>query len=149
MNLALNLGETKIADLHIVCISAIGIAGSSLIIPPIIAALADFIAANTNLGDESIAYVLGVLLQQRWSTASFILALTSLMVSSILSLFIGACIDLDKQRYEMLNITKVRANSVGGRNHEVYGMTSMSLSLNASKSQWTIGKKLMDITLKK
>ncbi len=141
MSVDLHSGERQIVDLNVVCITALGIAGSSLIVPPIKAALADFIAGNMNLGDKSLAYVLSVLLQQRWSTARLILAFTGLILSSVLALFIGGGVDIEKQRSKALDISAVSANSVGGRYKEVYGMTSMSLLLNASKSHWPIGKR--------
>ena len=133
------VGGWKIADLHLVCIAALGSAASSLIIPPIIVALADFVAANMNLGDKSLAYILSVLLQQRWSVARFILSITTVIISVILTVIIGAGIDVEKQRSEPVDISTVSANSVGGEYNRVQGMTSMSLLLNASKSNWPMG----------
>ncbi len=137
----LKIGDRHIADLRGVCIFVLGVAASNLIVPPIIAALADFFAANMNLGDKSLAYVLAVLVQQRWSGARIILGLTGLFIYSILALIIGARFNHERPQYEPIDINKVEANSLGGRFGERYGMTSMSLILNASKSHWPMGTK--------
>ncbi len=92
-----------------------------------------------NLGDKSLAYLLAVLVQQRWSSARLILSFVAVIISSIWTFIMGAGIDIEKQRFKPVDISTVSANSLGGRYNEVYGMTSMSLLLNASKGHWPIG----------